>query len=296
MSRQADPHDFTRDRRLVPLDLQQVERPWGGTGLPALGLPVAAGYRVGEWWLPTNELGLLVKIIDARENLSIQLHPDDATARAMGLENGKAEAWYVLAADPDALMWVGIREEIDDQTLLRAARGGEDVSGMLNCIPARPGQVINVPPGTVHAIGAGVVLLEVQQVSDTTFRIFDWNRVPPRALHLEQAARSLRRDPTTGLLPPPEKSGPAENGILPLLRTDRFELATLDLSAPFETGPISRCEVWFSATGRTLFRAGDEELNLPAGSFCRITSISRRLTLAPAGGATSARLIRIRVV
>ncbi|MFH0945328.1 MAG: class I mannose-6-phosphate isomerase [Planctomycetota bacterium] len=296
MSRSADDQGPGRDRHITPLDLQQVERPWGGTGLPALGLPAADGRRIGEWWLPTDELGLLVKIIDAREHLSIQLHPDDATARSMGLENGKAEAWYVLDTDPDAVLWVGVQEGIDDQALLRAARKGEDVSGMLNRVPVRPGMVINVPPGTVHAIGAGVVLLEVQQISDTTFRLFDWNRLPPRPLHLEQAKAALRRDPGGGLVSSPEAPPPGKNGVTLLLRTSLFELAALELTAPFETGPIDRPEVWFAEAGQAVFRTGKEELALPAGRFCRISTISCRLTPAPVGSGTSARLIRIRAV
>jgi len=134
---------------------------------------------------------LLVKLLDANRNLSVQVHPDDAYAdqNAWG-ELGKAEMWYVLHAEPDAELVYGLCKGVDRASFAKAVADGE-VESQLYRLPIARGDCINVPPGTVHALLAGAVVAEIQQNSDTTYRIYDWGRLgddgQPRPLHIEHA-------------------------------------------------------------------------------------------------------------
>jgi len=131
---------------------------------------------------------LLVKLIDAAENLSIQVHPDDQAARAMD-RLGKTEAWHILSAERDAVLYLGLRPDAPLSEFAARCRVGGPTSVYLRQIPAVPGTTILIPAGTVHAIGAGVLLYEVQQPSDVTYRLYDWGRLGPegrlRELHIE---------------------------------------------------------------------------------------------------------------
>jgi mannose-6-phosphate isomerase len=138
---------------------------------------------------------LLVKWIDACEKLSIQVHPPDGHTRLPPGESGKTECWFIADAEPGAEIYVGLRRGIDRQALVRELSRGT-VDRCLNVFPARNGDFYFVPAGTPHAIGAGVLLAEIQQTSDTTFRLSDWNRIDPtigkpRALHVEAALDSI---------------------------------------------------------------------------------------------------------
>lgn len=146
---------------------------------------------------PRDQFPLLVKFIDAREDLSVQVHPDDEKGRRLAGDNGKTEAWLVLAAEPGSVIYAGLRPGVGPEEFRRAIESGT-VEPLLHRFPARPGDAILIEAGTVHAIGAGVLLAEVQQMSDATFRVFDWNRVgadgKPRELHIEQAMESIDFD------------------------------------------------------------------------------------------------------
>jgi mannose-6-phosphate isomerase len=138
---------------------------------------------------------ILTKFIDARQSLSVQVHPDDAYAqRTEKQPNGKTECWYILEARPDATLVLGFNRDTSRDEYLARVRDGT-LGEVLRHIPVRGGDVLYLPAGTLHAIGAGIVLFEVQQASDLTYRIFDWNRVgvdgKPRALHVEKAAEVL---------------------------------------------------------------------------------------------------------
>jgi mannose-6-phosphate isomerase len=133
----------------------------------------------------------LVKYLDARDWLSVQVHPDDErAARLCPGEGGKTEAWFVLDAAPDSRIFAGLRPGIDEARLRAALREGT-VADCLHQIRPRPGQCLFLPAGTVHAVGGGVLMAEVQQTSDATLRLFDWNRRDAegraRPLHIEQA-------------------------------------------------------------------------------------------------------------
>ena len=123
---------------------------------------------------------LLLKLLFTSEPLSIQVHPDDTFARAMGMPNGKSEAWYILSARPDAQIGVGLKHQVTPQQLRDSIQSGS-IAELMHWRPVAKGDVIYIPAGTIHAIGAGIVLAEIQQNSDATFRLFDYGR--QRELH-----------------------------------------------------------------------------------------------------------------
>ncbi len=143
---------------------------------------------------------LLIKLIDAARDLSIQVHPDDAYAAAHEGGLGKTEMWYVLDAAPDAAIYYGFREKTTPAAFRAAIEDGS-VCDLLNRVPCKPGDVFFIPAGTVHAIGAGLLICEIQQSSDITYRIFDYNRPgadgKPRPLHIAQACEAADYTPTT---------------------------------------------------------------------------------------------------
>jgi len=139
---------------------------------------------------------LLIKFIDARQWLSVQVHPPEAVARRMGGSvRVKHEAWYVLDAEAEGAIYHGLEPGIDRETFRQAMLAGR-IDGVLRKVPARPGDCFDLPSGTVHALGAGVLVAEVQTPSDTTFRTYDWGRIDPatgrpRDLHLEEALECI---------------------------------------------------------------------------------------------------------
>lgn len=168
---------------------------------------------------------LLLKFLDCNRVLSVQVHPDDAYAGQMTPPDlGKTEAWYVVAAKPDAVIYAGLRPGVDPQQL-RAACGDGSVGGLLHEVRPRVGDCFFIPAGTVHALGGGLVVAEIQQSSDTTFRLFDWNRVDAagrgRELHVDQAiaVTDFSRGPVE-----PQKPQPDADGLETLVRCDKFIL------------------------------------------------------------------------
>lgn len=154
---------------------------------------LAALDREGFWGTdcPSERFPLLLKLIDSEQDLSVQVHPSDANAlNALG-ERGKAEMWYVMDARPHSCLYLGFSRKVSEQELFESCGTGR-VLELLNRVNVSAGDVFYIPPGTVHAIGAGITLAEIQQSSDTTFRIFDFNRLgadgKPRQLHWERAA------------------------------------------------------------------------------------------------------------
>jgi mannose-6-phosphate isomerase len=169
--------------------VQVVRKPWGVADLNPWSSIDGSGDAVGELWFqrvdkdaPTP--ALLLKLLFTSEPLSIQVHPNDAFARSIGLPNGKTEAWYILSATPDARIAVGLKRHLTPQQLRASIKDGS-IAGLAQWRAARRGDVIFVPAGTIHAIGAGITLAEIQQYSDATFRLFDYGR--QRELHEERA-------------------------------------------------------------------------------------------------------------
>jgi mannose-6-phosphate isomerase len=167
------------------LDAIQVEKPWGVYRLPP-PFDEHAGGRVGEiWFRPPQSNPLLVKYIFTSERLSIQVHPNDRQAQARGLPAGKEECWYILAAEPGAVLGIGTRRPLGESELADTARSGA-IEALMEWHPVRAGMFFHIPPGTVHAIGAGISLVEIQQNVDVTYRLYDYGR--PRELHLADGA------------------------------------------------------------------------------------------------------------
>lgn len=167
-----------------------VEKPWGCDTLPA-PFAAPAGTRIGEiWFEPPPELdALLAKYLFTSEALSVQVHPDDA--RAPQGTRGKEECWLVLDAEPGARLAIGFQRAVSEDELRAAAQDGS-VEELLAWHPVRRGDFFYLPAGTVHAIGAGVTIAELQQNSDVTYRLYDYGR--PRELHLDEALQVADRD------------------------------------------------------------------------------------------------------
>lgn len=168
----------------VALPTRQVEKPWGRDWLiPPFTAP--EGRRIGEiWFEPPAELDtLLVKYIFTSENLSVQVHPSDAQTIAKGIgRQGKEECWLIIGAEPGARLAIGFEGEISGEAMRAAALDGS-IEHRLRWFPVKPGDFFYIPANTVHAIGAGISLIEVQQNSDITYRLYDYGR--PRELHLD---------------------------------------------------------------------------------------------------------------
>lgn len=141
-----------------------------------------------------NVFPILVKILDAKDWLSIQVHPDDKLAQERGLEGGKTEMWYVLDADPKSQLIAGFNQKVNEHTYMRKIEE-KKLSEIMNFVDVKKGDVFYMPSGRVHALGPGVLLAEIQQTSDTTYRIYDWDRKDSegneRELHLKEAMQAI---------------------------------------------------------------------------------------------------------
>lgn len=197
------------------------ERPWG---LDALPPPFAApaGQRIGEvWFIPPDQLDqLLVKYIFTSAALSVQVHPDDAQAQGKG-PRGKEECWLVTGAEPGARLGIGFNQSLDAEAMRAAALDGS-IEQLLEWHPVSAGDFFYIPAGTVHAIGAGAQLIEVQQNSNLTYRLYDYGR--PRELHLDAGIAVARGEPH----PPALRRKLPERGEIALVRGPHFRLDRLD--------------------------------------------------------------------
>ena len=174
--------------------------------------------RIGEvWFTPPEGSQLLLKLLFTSENLSVQVHPNDEQARLYGHLRGKTEMWHILQADPGAKIALGLRSPITPAQF-------PQIENYLNWIEVHPGQTFFTPAGTIHAIGAGIVLAEIQQLSDVTFRIYDYGR--DRELHLEQSAR-------VSVLKPHGEAPATLPVTCPYFHTDRLTVhGTHQITAP----------------------------------------------------------------
>jgi len=172
---------------------------------------------------------LLVKYIDAHEDLSIQVHPADAQAARLG-ERGKAECWYILDCPPGATLLLDLEPSATAERLLEAIRDG-NVPDLIQRAPIQPGSFVNVPAGTVHAVRGGTLFCEVQQASDLTYRLWDWGREPRRELHVEAALAVARfgRVPGRGPHDPWVRETAELRGLVPLLAHEHFEVQLVAL-------------------------------------------------------------------
>tara|TARA_R110002049_G_scaffold2750_2_gene21686 strand:+ start:556883 stop:557857 length:975 start_codon:yes stop_codon:yes gene_type:complete len=190
----------------------------------------------GEWLLgkktgqqDSKQFPLLLKYLDCNRVLSVQVHPDDRYAMAMEKpDRGKTEAWYIVAAEKDSLVYAGLKTGVDQQTLSEAMMAGQ-TDEVLHSFHPQPGDCVFIPSGTVHALGAGLLVAEIQQSSDTTFRLFDWNRVDEqgnaRPLHIKESLAVS--DYETGPIKP-QRSDYEQQGWQTLATCDKFVFRSLE--------------------------------------------------------------------
>jgi mannose-6-phosphate isomerase len=216
-------------------------KPWGSIDLRPWSQASTRDGPIGELWferpgLAASETALLLKLLFTTEPLSIQVHPDDGFARSIGLSNGKSEAWYILSAVAGAQVAVGLGYP-RSATELRTAITDGSIANIVHWHPVHKGDVIFIPAGTIHAIGAGIVLAEIQQHSDATFRMFDYGR--GRELHIENAVAVATAGPCKAQSPAEQLSGARRvltvNPYFALEQIDLVPGSVWTLDAPKET-------------------------------------------------------------
>ncbi len=220
------------------LSTRAVAKPWGRIDLPK-AFSGTAGETIGEVWFepPVALDALLIKYIFTSEKLSVQCHPSDEQTLAMGLgRQGKEECWLVLDAEPGSQLAIGFQREIEAATMQAAMLDGS-IEQLLTWHPVSAGDFFYIPANTVHAIGAGITLVEVQQNSDITYRLYDYGR--PRALHIEEgAAVALRQPYPAGHHRQLPASGAAQLVEGPHFRLDRLDGAPDPAVAARYAGPL----------------------------------------------------------
>ena len=228
---------------------------------------------------PPERFPLLLKMLDCHRNLSVQVHPNDAQgARLDPPDLGKTEAWYVLAAEPGAKIYCGLQSGLDAASL-RAEIAAGRTEECLYAVEPRPGDCFFIPAGTVHALGAGLLVAEIQQSSDTTFRLFDWNRVgadgKPRQLHVEQALDVI--DYVRGPAEPTIGSATNDPQVKRLVECDKFVWDARTIVEPQTIGGDDRFHILAVVEG---------ELRVSGDAADKPLSRGESLLLPAACGAT----------
>ena len=250
------------------------ERVWGKRDLRPWYSDTGTTEPVGEAWLTgpqcvvetgpfagrtlasvAPELGgefpLLVKLVFPAEKLSVQVHPDDAQAQALGETRGKTECWYVLEAEPGAGVALGLKPGVD-AAAVKAAIADGTLESLVEWVPVSVGDMLFVAPGTVHAIGPGVVLLETQQTSDVTYRLYDYGR--PRELHLEKGLQVIKPKTEAGKV-----AAKKMNGFTRLIEQQYFVVDRFDF------GEVTEASVSVDGPGCLVGLAGRTVVSTAAG-------------------------------
>ena len=291
-------------RRLGPFRLAPwfSPRPWGRPDLRPWYADTGKTEPVGEAWLTgpecvveTGELKgrtlaqaaaefpLLVKLLFPSEKLSVQVHPDDAMARAMGQPRGKTECWYVAEAEPGAKIALGLREGVAAEAVRAAIEAGT-LEELLEWVPVTAGEMIFVDAGTVHSIGPGMVLLETQQTSDVTFRLYDYGR--GRELHLEQGLRAMKLRTAAGKV-----AAKKMDGFVRLIEQKYFVVDRYDVAAGGEAiVPVegAGCVVGLSGLA-TVVGEGVEAVELPVGRAVVVPADAGEVVVRSDAGASFVR-------
>jgi mannose-6-phosphate isomerase len=309
------------------------ERVWGGRELETLfGKKLPAGKTIGESWemsdrpgdesvvangkfagqtlrqlmekFPREILGsakpaagnrfpILCKILDARDKLSLQVHPPAHKAAELKGEP-KTEMWYIADAAPGAELYVGLKRGMTRAEFEKRISDGS-VAECFHRVPVRTGDTMFLPSGRVHAIGAGLVIFEIQQNSDTTYRVFDWNRVgldgKPRELHVPQSLASIDFNDFEPPLVQAGFSGNETSKSRPLVRHDLFHVDSTELknSARVTLKP-SRLQIVAVVRGKIEVRSCTDTVTLNAGQFCLIPAELKQVEII---AGTDAALLRV---
>jgi mannose-6-phosphate isomerase len=257
------------------------ERVWGKRDLQPWYADTGTTELVGEAWLTgpqcvvetgalagrtlaslATELGgefpLLVKLLFPAEKLSVQVHPDDAQAQNLGETRGKTECWYVLEAEPGATIALGLKDGVGVSDVKGAVAAGT-LEELVEWVPVSVGDMLFVDAGTVHAIGPGVVLLETQQTSDVTYRLYDYGR--PRELHLEKGLQVIKPKTAAGKVAPKAMDGFTRLIEQKYFVVDRFDFGEVTEASVSFGGP--GCLVGLA--GRTVVSTSENEVVLYPG-------------------------------
>jgi mannose-6-phosphate isomerase len=228
---------------------------------------------------PHGQFPLLIKFLDAREDLSVQVHPDEAYARAHPAAHLKTEAWYVLESDADSRLFKGLQPGTTKERFRQAITQGK-VEQHLGVIPGRKGDCHYLPSGTIHALGAGILVAEVQTPSDTTFRVYDFNRIDattgkPRALHVDQAMECIHFG-----APPECNASPRSDGTL--VTSPFFQIGRRTTSAASEH-PLSEGKplilILLNGTARIDSRSSTQSVSLSRGETVLLPASLRKTSL-----------------
>lgn len=264
----------------MKLDTKVVEKVWGRSDLPPALSSLQTGEKLGEVWFdaPGRELPILVKWIFTSEKLSVQVHPTDAQARERGQPSGKEECWFILDAEPGATLGLGTKQPMTGDELRAAALDGS-IEDKMDWKPTRAGDFWSLAPGMVHAIGAGVTLIEVQQNADITYRLYDYGR--PRELHLDDGVAVSVAEPF-----PMSRHSRPEPGPEPLVDGEHFRLWLREGEGALDGIPDDRAR-WLVPVSGTARVGGDEAgpgecLYAEGGATARVESESRVLVAVEA--------------
>jgi mannose-6-phosphate isomerase len=226
-----------------------------------------------------NRFPLLIKILDAREKLSLQVHPPANKAAGLGSEP-KTEMWFITEAAPGAELYVGLKRGITRAEFERRVQD-DSVAQCFHCVPVHAGDAMFLPSGRIHAIGAGLVIFEIQQNSDTTYRVFDWNRVgldgKPRELHVAQSLASINFEDFEPSLVEQKFSGNDKIKMRPLVHDPLFNVEAVEMTTGTSLDLKPRkLQIVATVHGKLEIRSGSDSVNLSAGQFCLVPACLER--------------------
>ncbi|MBN2190520.1 MAG: class I mannose-6-phosphate isomerase [Candidatus Aureabacteria bacterium] len=310
------------------------ERIWGGSALAEkYKKPFPPGLKIGESWeisdrqdsmsivengeyegmsltelvdrfkddflgnIAAVKFPVLVKVIDARDVLSVQVHPDDAFAKKNeNGSSGKTEMWYVIETDPGAKITAALRKKTSREEF-RKALEGKKLPGLLNTFPVKPGDVIFIPSGRVHAIGAGIVLLEIQQNADVTYRVYDWDRVgfdgKPRELHVEKALKVIDFNDSKDPVVPVKEQVLGNNSKRPMVSCKYFSNDAYRISDEMRLKTKGSFNIVSCVEGEFEVEAGNVVERLSKGYSCVIPASASDYSLKNIGKDFSTAVVTI---
>jgi len=237
-----------------------------------------------------NQFPLLIKFLDAQDRLSLQVHPNDQQVKVIDeKENGKTEAWVIIDAMPDSRLYTGLKEGVTRAILAEALLAGTS-ENCLHSYKVNPGDVVFNPAGTVHAIGEGILLAEIQQSSDLTFRLFDWGRLgidgKPRDLHIDEGLACIDFELGVVHTVLPAILSEGKHCLEELIRCEQFIVRRHQATIPFRisTGSLSeekRFRILTTLEGKSSLQVANEEFSLSAGSTILIPASCADVTIRP---------------
>jgi len=238
---------------------------------------------------PQRQFPLLFKLLDCNRNLSVQVHPnDDQAAKLDPPDLGKTEAWVILDAAPGSVIYAGLKQGFNLRAVKREAAAGR-IDLCLHKFEPKPGDCVFIPAGTVHALGEGLLVAEIQQASDTTFRLFDWNRLgtdgQPRPLHVAEslAVIDYERGPVGPQEPQPLKSAAENETIERLVECDKFILDRRKLTGPITIGGDDRFHIVYLVSGELTIDADAAGQPLTLGETVLLPAAAGEVQLQPSG-------------